>query len=373
MPALLRKPASKYQVLYSYAAKIGSPVSQLIAVDGTFYGLSYTGGSKKSGLFYRLGQAGEVTVLHAFKTYPEKDGPGVSGVPSSLVLLDGTFYATAVVRKNGGGLVTAFLQIDKSGAVRIVRSFPNGLGPLMVAANGQLYGVGSAYSPSHGTVFSITRTGIYHILYSFRGGNDGDGPDALLFRAGVFYGTTAGGGAHGTGTVFAMTTTGSKRTIYSFAGGSDGADPTGNVIMLGGSLYGTTMYGGKTVCPGNDNSGPPLPPFNCGTVYAVTLSGAERVLHSFNFGDGAQPAGLTNGSGTLYGVTMGDEYALTVGSSTVYSVSTAGEFHVLHHFGKGGYDAWWGDPGLTFVSGYLFGTATGGDDPNGVAFRYRLP
>jgi uncharacterized repeat protein (TIGR03803 family) len=57
-------------------------------------------------------------------------------------------------------------------------------------------------------------------------------------------------------------------------------------------LYGTTWGGGATNC-------------GCGTVFAVTPSGSETVLHRFEGGkDGAFPsAGLINVGGILYGTT----------------------------------------------------------------------
>jgi uncharacterized repeat protein (TIGR03803 family) len=61
-----------------------------------------------------------------------------------------------------------------------------------------------------------------------------------------------------------------------------------------GRLYGTTAGGGASSgCTG------------CGTVFRITLSGEEKVLHSFAGGsDGAVPkAGLIDVGGTLYGTT----------------------------------------------------------------------
>jgi hypothetical protein len=50
--------------------------------------------------------------------------------------------------------------------------------------------------------------------------------------------------------------------VYSFQGGADGAYPTGGLIDVAGTLYGTTAGGGYTgsICGGD----------GCGTVFAVT-------------------------------------------------------------------------------------------------------
>jgi uncharacterized repeat protein (TIGR03803 family) len=73
--------------------------------------------------------------------------------------------------------------------------------------------------------------------------------------------------------------------------GSGGSDPNGDLIDVNGVLYGTTSDGGQ---------------FGLGTVFSVTASGVETVLHSFQGGsDGNGPiAGLAYANGVLYGTTF---------------------------------------------------------------------
>ncbi|HLY01034.1 MAG TPA: choice-of-anchor tandem repeat GloVer-containing protein [Candidatus Cybelea sp.] len=82
--------------------------------------------------------------------------------------------------------------------------------------------------------------------------------------------------------------------LYSFKGGSgDGRYPEAGLINVNGTLYGTTIEG--------PNGGP-------GTVFSITTSGNETMLHDFPgySGDGAFPyAGLINVNGALYGTTAG--------------------------------------------------------------------
>jgi uncharacterized repeat protein (TIGR03803 family) len=98
------------------------------------------------------------------------------------------------------------------------------------------------------------------------------------------------------GTVFSISTSGVEHVLHSFSNQHDGADPAASLIDVKGTLYGTTVYGGTY-------SGS----FQGGTVFSVTTSGAERVLHSFNSGsDGALPdASLINLKGMLYGAAYG--------------------------------------------------------------------
>src|SRR5258708_12719043 len=104
-------------------------------------------------------------------------------------------------------------------------------------------------------------------LYTFTGGSDGGNPYAGLIAdaAGNLYGTTYGsvngGGPSRYGTVFELTPSGTFTVLYSFTGGSDGANPRAGLIAdAAGNLYGTTIYGGA---PGNGTEPPPFgPPFH---------------------------------------------------------------------------------------------------------------
>jgi uncharacterized repeat protein (TIGR03803 family) len=104
-----------------------------------------------------------------------------------------------------------------------------------------------------------------------------------------------------------------------------------------------------------------------GTVFAVTTSGEETVLHSFGgSGDGSSPAaGLINVKGTLYGTTL---YGGAYGYGTVYSITPSGAETVVHSFkgarGDGGTPA----SRLVDIKGTLYGTTEfGGSGPCGGA------
>lgn len=120
--------------------------------------------------------------------------------------------------------------------------------------------------------------------------------------------------------------------LYSFTGGGgvagslDGARPNGSLVQGGdGSLYGTTSSGGASigVCS----------TIGCGTVFKITLSGQEMVLHSFGVtaGDGSAPVvGLILGSdGNFYGPTP---YRTPSISGSLYQISAAGAESVIYSF-----------------------------------------
>ena len=170
---------------------------------------------------------------------------------------------------------------------------------------------------------------------------------------------TGGGGASNRGTVFSITKSGSKTVLHSFGGSGDGAGPEGDLVNVDGTLYGTTSDGGGCVYLSA----------GCGTVFSITPSGTETVLHRFAGGssDGSDPvAGLTNVSGTLYGTTAGGG---PNGFGTVFKITTAGKEKVLYFF-AGGTDG--NDPSadLSNVNGTLYGTTSGGGAHNyGTVFQ----
>jgi uncharacterized repeat protein (TIGR03803 family) len=250
----------------------------------------------------------------------------------------------------------------------------------------------------------------YRSLYSFGKGSDGRKPKAALIDVnGTLYGTTYGGGAYASGTVFSMSITGIEKALYSFQGGNDGANPSASLLAVKGLLYGTTEYGGIPSYGGcnagtvfrmsilgaekilyrfygyychdhvyNDGGNPVASLINVkgklygttdnggdgnsGTVFRIGISGREEVLHSFAlYEDGANPlANLIDVKGILYGTTeagIGNPGSNT-GFGTVFSISTTGTENVLYSFpySNGSYLA----AGLINVNGTLYSTTLGG-------------
>jgi uncharacterized repeat protein (TIGR03803 family) len=200
----------------------------------------------------------------------------------------------------------------------------------LIDVNGTLYGAtGGGGTHNAGTIFSISTTGKEKVLYSFSGGSDGLWPYGTLIDVnGTLYGTTYAGGSGscivnnfkvGCGTVYSVSLSGRESVLYRFSGGSDGSNPYWGLTNVNGALYGTTPYGGGGKCKTSQSPG------GCGTVYEVTTSGSESVLHSFTSGtDGANPSSsLANVNGTLYGETRygGVEQRGGEGRGTVYSLT----------------------------------------------------
>jgi len=235
----------------------------------------------------------------------------------------------------------------------------------LLDVNGMLYGTTTAGGLSHdGTVYRVSTSGVERAIYRFRGGSDGSDPQSgLLNVSGTLYGTTYSGGGsgcyygQGCGTIFSVTPSGTEKVLYAFKGGSDGGNPYAGLTDVKGTLYGTTFFGGGSGCRISLGTG-------CGTVFSITTSGQETVLHRFAGGsDGTWPgAELIDVKGVLYGTTLegGSACGYSVGGcGTVYSVTPAGVEKVLYAF-KDGSDG--NDPrsGLINVNGMLYGTTSGG-------------
>jgi uncharacterized repeat protein (TIGR03803 family) len=370
------------------AGLITNLTDRLFGRSGTLYGTTNQGGG--TGCTNNPGQPGpgcgtvfEVTpngvesVLHSFAG--GSDGALPSG---NLINVGGTLYGTTnqgggtgcgSVGAVGPGCGTVF-KVTPLGVESVLHSFQGGTDGAnpsagLVNVGGTLYGTtfgggGTDCGGSGcGTVFKVTPKGAESVLHSFQGGSDGASPlGDLINVGGTLYGTTQFGGSGtgcvggaGCGTVFKVTPQGVETVLYSFKGGSDGANPQGRLINVGGTLYGTTYGGGGTGCGGPDNG--------CGTVFKVTLLGVEHVLHSFAGGsDGANPIpGLVNVGGTFYGTTTqgGGAMGCENGCGTVFKVTPLGVETVLHSFG-GGSDGDSPQGDLINVRGTLFGTTFGG-------------
>lgn len=218
--------------------------------------------------------------------------------------------------------------------------------------------------------------GTYKSLYSFKRKPDGQLPAARLIAFnGVLYGTTSAGGSRcpltGCGTVFSISTNGNEEVLHRFRGLPDGADPSAELTAVKSLFYGTT-YSGGTICR------KPKAIHGCGTIFSITPSGTERVLHRFTGApDGAYPYGpLVNVGRALYGTTSygGTTCASTsLGCGTVYSINSSGEERVLYRF-RGKPDGAAPSGHLVFLNGKLYGTTeTGGNTCNwGTVFEITL-
>jgi uncharacterized repeat protein (TIGR03803 family) len=287
---------------------------------------------------------------------------------------------------------------------------------LSQAQDGELYSTIQTNGNTFGSVYKISTTGGYDLLYSFcaekspcasTGGYPTGG--VTLGFDGNLWGTTAGGGKDAAGTVFKLTPSATLTKVYDFTNGTDDSAPTYPVFQgQDGNMYGVSeaqysgQYGSffKLTTKGKitahpfvypNGATPNLPAqgtdlnfygttqvagdtscgeFGCGIVYKATTAGKISVLHKFtgyisstNY-DGSRPIGvLVQGSdGSFYGTTYTGG-ANNIG--TVFKISPSGTYTLLHSFAGVPTDGSLPIAGLTVgTDGNLYGTTGNGGTAN---------
>jgi uncharacterized repeat protein (TIGR03803 family) len=314
---------SGYAVLKNFTNSLDgvAPSAGLVCSNSTLYGTCY-GGGLGMGTVFRVNTDGSgFCVIETFTNWIEAAYPN-----SSLVLSGSTLYGTTA----GGGADncgTVFKVNTDGTGYTVLKAFryrsdgayPDGL----VLSGTTLYGAasyGGGYD--NGTVFRVNTDGsgfvvLKHFEGVIQGGNMAGPVGCLVLSGTTLYGTTAQGGSHDQGTVFKINTDGSGYTVlYNFSAvvgtgsnstSADGAYPNGSLLLVGKTLYGTTIQGG------NDDYG---------TVFTINTNGGDfAVLKVFSVNDGAYPfprAGLVLSGASLYGTTGGGG---SLGSGVLFSLS----------------------------------------------------
>src|ERR1700685_1093051 len=383
----LHSPASaewKEKVLYSFQGVPdgATPAGGVVfGKDGNLYGATTDGGANfcaptQCGTVFQLAPPAEQgdpwteTVIHIFQGDTNGDG----NTPAGGVIFDqaGNLYGTTAYGGSG--------NCPLRGKV----------------------GCGTVYQMEPPS----TKGGSWteKILYSFKGGKDGQLPqgDLVFDGAGNLYGATEYGGGYGScnwpfyrhcGTVFELSPPQAKdgrwteKVLYSFKGvaagklSGDGANPNGGLVLdAKGAIYGTTYFGGNNVkgeCKGGVGG------TGCGIVFALqppTKKGGawtEKMLHQFNGHDGPNSAAgfIFDENGNLYGTTFfvpgpyGLVFELKKPSGKVNSWPET----ILYSFTDADDGA---NPDAAVVrdtAGRVYGTALGGRTHLGVVFRLNLP
>ena len=330
---------ARYQTLYSFQGSPGGAdprAAVIIGKNGALYGTTYEGGASKAGTAFVLakptGEPWKESVLYSFGS----DG----GYPQAPLVFGGTGALYGTLFQGGGdysaGVIFELTPPSTAGSAwtqttlyTASSSSPIPNGPLLFGPGGTIYTtIQGLPAIGPGQVIALLPTtpgGAWteSMLYGFPGAPGGAAPMAgVVSEGGSLFGTTFTGGQEGCyeacgGTVFELTPptasggAWTETTLHSFGVVSgDGFEPKAPLtIGPGGTLYGTTYWGGSNQClnPFDGPSG------GCGTVFQLTppasLGGTWGYSVIYNFtgadGDGALPtAGVIMGkSGALYGTT----------------------------------------------------------------------
>jgi uncharacterized repeat protein (TIGR03803 family) len=365
--------AGREKILYNFTGgKDGNdPDSRLVMdSDGNLYGTTFDGGDFGAGTVFKVRPNGVQSVLYSFTG--GKDG----GFPTGDLILEqdnGGLVGTTQI--GGDHNVGTIFTVDRNGGGETVDySFTGGsdganpVGGLIEDGSFNLYGTAkNGGDASFGTAFELVPLGGgFKLLHTFTAGSDGANPEGslVLDADGNLYGTTLEGGALNQGTVFRIKPNGKEKVLHSFDGTNDGRFPaSGLAIDADGNLYGTTPGGGQSIA---------------GTLFRVNSKGKLKVLHAFSGGDdGGNPVGtpLLGGSGDIYGATfMGGAGDASVG--TVFKLSPSGKEKVLHSFDADVDidDGFKPSAGLIVdAGGLLYGVTAqgGGNGGGGTVFRVR--
>ena len=224
---------------------LGTPVE---GIDGYLYGTAEYGGGDNYGTVYRTDSATATT-----STLIEITGGLAGQYPQSDLIqaTDGNFYGTTEL--GGTSNLGTFFQVTPAGVYTVIYSFTGGadgahpLRGVIQGTDGSFYGVcntGGTYGG--GAIFKIDYLNTTFLLTALHDFYpillDGSNPQGGLVQAsdGNFYGTTTGGGVNGNGTVYEITPTGGYNLLYSFADGTDSQGPIAGLIQAAdGKLYGT--------------------------------------------------------------------------------------------------------------------------------------
>ncbi|MBA3045437.1 MAG: right-handed parallel beta-helix repeat-containing protein [Candidatus Thermoplasmatota archaeon] len=354
-------------VLHNFTGGAGGqdPYGGLVT-DGTYlYGMTYNGGANTLGMVFRTMLDGSVLV-------PLRDFAGAadgSRPYGSLLMYGGLFYGmTYAGGTHGRGVAfninsdgTVFNLLHHFGPPTMTEGHTPGGG--VVYDGTYLYGTTkNGGDMNYGTVYRIKSDGSgYSLVHEFQGAlADGQSPWATpLLVGGTLYGTTVNGGSSGKGVVYKVNTNGSGYTVMDHFVNTNGANPYGGLANGGdGYLYGMTCYGGSK---------------GWGTIFKVDIAtGIISLIHSFDDIEGSQPWGklLVNGT-LLYGMTY---QGGANDAGLIFKINTNGAgFAPMFHFDWT--DGYWPYGSLVMDDTFLYGITNtgGGGDANecGTVFKLR--
>ncbi len=204
------EPDGTFTTIYNFDSAHGQQVlvPLIQGSDGNLYGVASFGGTSNCGTIFKLATSGAPLWTYNFPcalggAYPE--GPLVQGA-------DGDYYGTTL--QGGPGLECGIVfKLGQAGNVSVIYEFKNladgcdSEAGLTQGTDGNLYGTtlaGGTAKGNQGTLFQLTTGGAHKILYSF--GGVGEEPLAAPMQDtnGTFYGTTYAGGRFGYGTVYSL-------------------------------------------------------------------------------------------------------------------------------------------------------------------------
>jgi len=316
----LNHDGSDYKVLKRFTNLGEGAYPRWLALSGTtIYGCADIGGISNNGLLFQMNTDG--SDYHVIKQFSGKDG----NQPMCMIMDNTTLYGTT----SYGGISNCgtVFKINADGTdYAILKDFfgPEGKYPVNILLSGTtLYGATqNGGNTEQGTIFSIQTDGTdFTVLTNFDGLTMGASPFCGLVSNATLYGTATFGGSLGGGTVFKLNVDGSDfEVLKAFTVSSSEYDVGPGLVLVGTTLFGSTLYETNSVSPIFRHKG---------TVFKVDVNGSNyTVIHRFSMistnafatnVDGAMPwAPLCLIDTDLFGTT---EQGGRLGHGTVFRIS----------------------------------------------------
>ena len=249
-----------FAVLKHFSGNDGkNPYTELILDGNVLYGATASGGISNKGAIFRLTTDGSNFSL--LKSFTGSEG---TLLLSGLTLSSGTLFGTTYL---GGslGFGTVYSITTNGTDFSVLKEFTgvDGAYPRfnLIVSAGVIYGTTDGSGDgTRSIVYKLNTNGsAFQVLKTFSvpDPTTGTNSDGFLLRSGLaatghtLFGATEYGGATGNGVVFALEMSGSTCTVLKHFSArpdpgtnSDGALPLPSLIVSGGTLFGTTDYGG---------------------------------------------------------------------------------------------------------------------------------
>jgi uncharacterized repeat protein (TIGR03803 family) len=224
--------------LETYSPQPLDPMPTQNLPDGSLLAISATLSANPRYSLVRCGLDGKVTLLHQF--------PAGERLPhTALYATDGNYYGVSML-PDGSGYVYSWTPPE---TFKKLTTFPAdslhgypAFVPLLEAEDGNLYGATTRGGAGRaGTIYKLSPTGGYTLLYSFPHKQSSFSPTALIEASdGNLYGMTLGEESE----LFRISKSGQFTVLYTMDMLTQGRCPCQLIQASDGSLYGTASLGG---------------------------------------------------------------------------------------------------------------------------------
>ena len=281
--------AGTYKEIYRFRGTPdgAKPINKLTEVNGALYGVTYAGGARDRqrggwGTIFKVDpSSGAEPVAYTFHL----PGEHKEALPyQTLLSANGLLYG-AIECDHGCPVSADFAFDPSSGSITKSQIFGNGNNDGaggMVVWRDRIWGADFGGANGSGSIFTLSKSGKRTLAYSFPPLDEVGQPhfpeSTPVPLGDLLYGSANLGGEYNNGTIFAYNpASGVLKVLYAFTGNKDVGGPTGDLTLVGQTLYGT-----NETC----NSG-------CsGTLFAFdTQTGKLKTVHAFSGGrDGGFPS-----------------------------------------------------------------------------------